>query len=141
MAVQDTDMDTNSKTNTFIISHELPGTAPATAANYGKFFTAPFPCQVVSIREVHTTAGSNGGAVTLVIEKLTGTQASDSGVSCMSSTINLKGTAETVQNAALTATAADLVLQRGDRLNLKDAGTLTAVAGVCVTVELKPLVQ
>ena len=52
---------------------------------------------------------------------------------------NLKGTANTVQAGALTTTAAALKLAPGDRLSADFAGTLTAVAGVVVTVELRPI--
>lgn len=123
---------------TLTVSAVLAGALPATAANYGVFFVAPFACEVVSVRESHETAGTDAGAVTLDIEKLTGTQAPDAGVAVLGATkINLKGTANTVQAPALTGTTADKQLAAGDRLCLKDAGTLTAVAGVAVTVELK----
>lgn len=125
---------------TFVVPITLDGAAAATAANYGVFFIAPFACEVVSVRENHTTAGSDAGAVTLDIEKLTGTQASGAGVAVLGATkINLKGAAETVQAPALTATAANKQLAVGDKLNLLDAGVLTAVAGVAVTVELKAI--
>ena len=121
-----------------VITETLQGAAAATAANYGVFFIAPFACEVVSVRENHTTAGSDAGAVTLDIEKLTGTQASGAGVAVLGATkINLKGAAETVQAPALTATTANKQLAAGDKLNLLDTGTLTAVAGVAVTIELK----
>lgn len=122
---------------TLPIIETLQGATAATAANYGVIFIAPFACEVVSVREAHTTAGSDAGAVTIDIEKLTGTQAPDAGVSVLGATINLKGTANTLQTPALTGTAANKQLAAGDRLCLKDAGVLTAVAGVTVTVELK----
>jgi hypothetical protein len=125
--------------NTFVVSKSLDGAAAATAANYGIIFIAPFACEVVSVREVHTTAGSDAGAVTLNVEKLTGTQSPDAGVSVLGATIDLKGAANTVQAPALTGTTADKQLAAGDRLCLKDTGTLTAVAGVCVAVELKKI--
>lgn len=123
--------------NTFVVTEVLQGAAAATAANYGPFFIAPIACEVVSVREAHTAAGTDTGAVTLDVEKLTGTQAPDAGVSVLGATINLKGAANTVQVPTLTGTAANKQLAIGDRLCLKDAGTLTAVAGVAVTVELK----
>lgn len=122
--------------DTFIVTETLQSGAAA-AANYGVFFVAPFACEVVSVREVHTAAGTDAGAVTLDIEKLTGTQAPDAGISVLGATVNLKGAANTVQNPALTGTAANKQLAAGDRLCLKDAGILTAVAGVAVIVELK----
>ena len=113
-----------------VIRHILAGTSAATAGNYGVFFIAPFPCEVLSVREVHETAGADAGAVTLDIEKLTGTQALDGGVAVLSSTINLKGTANTVSTGTLTGTRANRLLALNNRLALKDSGTHTAVAGV-----------
>lgn len=122
----------------FVVIEALQGASAATAANYGVFFIAPFACEVISVRENHTTAGTDAGAVTLDVEKLTGTQASGAGVAVLGATkINLKGVAETVQAPALTATTANKQLAVGDKLNLLDAGVLTAVAGTTVTVELK----
>ncbi len=123
---------------TLVVTETLQSGA-ATAANYGVFFVAPFACEVVSVREVHTAAGTDAGAVTLDVEKLTGTQALDAGVSVLAATVNLKGAANTVVNPALTATTANKQLAVGDRLALKDAGVLTAVAGVAVVVELKKI--
>ncbi|MGE5631382.1 MAG: hypothetical protein ACM3TR_09835 [Caulobacteraceae bacterium] len=125
--------------NTFLVTETVQGTTAATATNYGIFFIAPFACEVVSVREAHTALGTDAGAVTLDVEKLTGTQAPDAGVSVLSATINLKGAVNTVQNPALTATTANKQLAAGDRLCLKDAGVLTAVAGVSVSVELKKI--
>lgn len=124
--------------NTFCTSTTVQGANAATAANYGVFFIAPFACTVVSVREAHTAPGTDAAAVTLDIEKLTGTQAPDAGVAVLGATkIDLKGAANTVQAPALSGTAADLTLAAGDRLCLKDAGVLTAVAGVAVTVQFK----
>ena len=58
------------------VSHTIIGTDAATAGNYGVFWIAPVNCSVISVREVHQTAGSDGSAVTLNIEKLTGRQPS-----------------------------------------------------------------
>lgn len=128
--------------NRFTVSTTLAGTAAATGANYGKFFVAPRACTVTKISEVHTTAGSDGSAVTLSVERLQGTETSGNGDDLLGATkIDLKGTAETVQSPALTGTTASLTLAAGDRLNLVDTGTLTAVAGVCVTVELEWVVS
>lgn len=119
------------------INVRLSGTEPATAANYGVFFIADRAYRIVSIREVHSTLGTDAGAVTLTIEKLTGTQALDAGVTTQTGSFNLKGTVNSVQTATLSATAADILLAAGDRLALDDAGVLTAVAGLCVTLELQ----
>jgi hypothetical protein len=117
------------------ITETVQGTTAATAANYGVFFIADRDYKVVSAQESHTTLGTDGGAVTLTIEKLTGTQALDAGTAVLSGTFNLKGTINTVQEKI--AADANAILKKGDRLALKDSGVLTAVAGVCVTVVLQ----
>ncbi len=133
-----TSCDFNAPAVNFTISKELHGATAATAANYGKIFVAPAICTVTKISEVHTTAGNDGSAVTLDVERLQGTETSGNGDALLGGTkIDLKGTDETVQSPALTGTAASLVLAAGDRLNLVDTGTLTTLAGVVVTVELE----
>lgn len=118
------------------ISHTIYGTDAATATNYGVFFIAPFACYISSFKEVHQTAGSDASAVTLTLEKLSGTTAPDSGSVMLASTLSLKATANTVQTGTLTTTLANRNLAIGDRMCLKDAGTLTAVANVTVLCEL-----
>lgn len=122
-----------------LITEGVQGVTAATATNYGLIFIAPFPCQVVSVSEIHTVAGTDAGAVSLDIEKLTGTQALDSGVSVLSAVINLKGAINTVQSPAVSGTLANIQLATGDRLALKDVGVLTAVSSVHVLVEVKAI--
>jgi hypothetical protein len=55
---------------TLDVSALLAGTTPATAANYGVFFTAPFKCQLVSVVERHETLGTDGSAVTIMVKKV-----------------------------------------------------------------------
>jgi len=121
----------------FQVIHSLDGTAPQTAANFGKFFVANKKCVVRAIRAVFTTKGTDSGAVTLMIERLQGTETSGNGDDLLASTFNLKGTDETVQTGTLTTTKANLILSAGDRLNMVDTGTPTTLAGLCVTVELE----
>ncbi len=121
---------------TIRVGDHLQGAAPATAANYGTFFIADRRYQVLAIRVVHGTASSSG---TVMVEKLTGTQAKTAGVDLMSSTISTAGAANTVNTGTLTATAADLILAAGNRLGLENGGTLTSSADLCVMVDLKPL--
>lgn len=107
------------------------------------FFIANRAYQVTAVREVHATAGSDAGAVNLQITKDTGTQAPGAGVDLLTNNTNagfdMKGTANTVQVGTLTATTADLQLAAGNRLSVDFAGTLTALAGVTVTVSLKAI--
>jgi len=119
------------------IFHTIYGTGAATATNYGIFFIAPWTCRVMKFQEVHQTAGSDGGAVTLDLEKLTGTQAPDAGTALLSSTLSLKATANTVQTGTLTATTGNLLLATGDRLCLKDAGVMTAVDNLTIMLQIQ----
>lgn len=118
------------------LSHTIYGTGAATAANYGVFFIAPILMRIASVREVHQTAASDGSAVTLNIEKLTSTQATGGGVVVLSAGLSLKATANIVQSGVLSTTLPNINLAIGDRLALKEAGVLTAVANVTVLIEL-----
>ena len=122
----------------FPVSVQLKNAEPATAANYAPFFISDRSMIVVAVSEVHGTAGTDAGAVTLQIERLQGTEAPDAGDTLLASALSLKTTANTVQYATLVGT--DVIrLGRGDRLCLKDAGTLTSVANLIVTVYLRLL--
>ena len=99
------------------------------------FFIAPFDLTIKQIQEVHSTAGSDAGAVTLQVERLQGTEApGGNGDALLATAFNAKATANTVQAGTLTGTSALLSLSAGDRLGLNYTGTLTALAGVVVTV-------
>lgn len=106
------------------------------------FFVADRAYNVVAISEVHATAGNDAGAVNLQVTKDTSTDAPGAGTDLLTNNtnagFNLKGTANTVQNGTLTATAASLKLAAGDRLSVDFAGTLTTLAGVVVSVYLEP---
>ena len=121
------------------ISGIVFGTSAATAANYGNFFTADRGYKVIEISEVHRTAGTNGGAVTVSVEKCASGTAPDSGIDLLATALSLKATVNTPQFGTLTLTKRDLILKRGDRLILKDSGTLTDVADVNITVILQEI--
>lgn len=118
------------------VSHTIIDTMAATAADYGVFFIAPQKCLVTKVLEAHKTAGTDGGAVTLNIEKLTSGQAPDAGVTTLSTAFNLKAAINTVQTGVLNK-GSSISLAPGDRLCMKDVGTLTAVANVTVLVEVQ----
>lgn len=118
------------------IKHNLAGTSAATAGNYSTFWIAPFPCYVSAFYEVHATAGTDAGSVTLQLEKLTGTAAPGAGSAILSSALSLKATANTVQTGTITPTIANKNLVAEDRLALLLSGTPTNVANVTVLVEL-----
>jgi hypothetical protein len=101
------------------------------------FFLAPYRCRVTKISEVHATAAGQAGTAT--VERLQATEAPGSGDDLLSTTkIDLAGTVNTVQTPALTGTAANLVLEVGNRLALKLAsGASTTLANACVAVEIE----
>ncbi|MCX7748483.1 MAG: LamG domain-containing protein [Clostridia bacterium] len=127
----------NSPETNFIVTATVPGTLASWPDNYGVFFTAPFPCEIVSVREVHASAAVDSGNVVLDIEKLTGSQAPNSGVSLLDTAIDLKNAANTVQAPSLNSNTANIQLGAGDRLCLKDVGVLSGLNGVSITIELK----
>ena len=126
------------------VTVNLADTLPQTAANYGMFFTAHRPYEVVKITEVHGTLGTDAGAVTLQVEKLTGTTAKGSGTNIITTAFDLKS----ANNTVVTKNVTDLVglttgsyptfLATGDRLALKTTGVLTAIKDIQVTVTLRP---
>lgn len=130
-------INTNHIRQVSFLTTSLPGSNAATAGNYGIFFVATRPCKITAISEVHTTLGSS--TPTLQIEKLTGTQALDAGTTLLATAFDLHATANTVQRGVLVSGGLQtaLSLKQGDRLALKDIGTLTALAGVSVTVQLE----
>lgn len=105
------------------------------------FFVADGAYLVTGISYAHSTAGSDASAVSLQITKDTGTTAPGAGTDLLTNNTNAgfdcKGTANTVQTGALVASEATRTLASGDRLSLDFAGTVTALAGVVVTVSLR----
>jgi hypothetical protein len=116
----------------------VASTAAATADNYGIIYTAPYPVRVIGLTERHETAGSDGGAVTLQLEKVPSGTAKGSGTNLLATALSLKATANTVQNGSLVSSSA-VDLAAGDSIALKTSGTLTAVDGVAVTVRMQRL--
>ena len=119
----------------FWVRHTLEGTTPATAGNYGIFFIVPMICTVTGFTEAHQVKGTDGSAVTLQLEALTGTTVSGSGINLLTAGLSLKATINTVQNGVLISPA-PLSLSIGNRLGLVLTGTPTAVANLTVVVEL-----
>lgn len=134
----------------FYVTVNLEDTTAQTAANYGMFFTAYHPCELLAASEVHGTKGTDAGAVTLQIEKLTGTTAKGAGDTILVTAWDLKGANNTVvfkkgkdfDNTAPAVATDGLTrtqLIQGERLALKSAGTLTALKDVQVTLFFKTL--
>ena len=119
------------------LNETLPGTTAATAGNYGVVFIAPYPCIFLGATEVHSVQGTDGGAVTLQIERLIGTTATGSGINLLGAGFNLKGTINTVQTAVLAPIPkVSFALKKGDRLGLALTGTPTSVSQLVVIIQL-----
>jgi hypothetical protein len=98
--------------------------------------------EVLAISEVHTTAGTDAGAVTLQMQKCTGTQAPSAGTNLLTAALSMKTTANTPQYASqllgtMVTDRSKLRLTGGDRLALDYTGTVTSLAGVAITVTMK----
>lgn len=121
----------------FYVTFTIPGTLAATATNFTHFFIFRHPAEVLRVSEVHSTAGTDLGAVTLDVQRLTGTTAPGAGTSILASTFNLKGTANTVVTKEGKQLAANRQFAENERICLSTSGTLTLLAGVNVTLYCK----
>lgn len=105
----------------------------STSGNYTTFWIAPFGGTVVNIWEVHNSAGSDNGS--LNIEKLDDGTSEGSGTNLLSSDFDLTATANNVRMGSLIRS--NKAISKGQRLALKDSGTLTGIGTITVVVELK----
>jgi len=121
------------RVQSFSVNAHLAGAAPATAANYGRFWTAPAKCVVDSVEAVFSANSSSG---TVTVHKVPSGTAQDSGTTLLSSTISTASGADTRQQGTLSTTAATVELAAGDSLQLVDSGTLTSLTDLAVTVGL-----
>jgi len=122
----------------FCVSTTLPGITPRTAGNYGVFFIAPFPCEVLSVSEVHQNNGTITNS-TLQVEKLTSNQALRDGAFVCKTGFLMTTSANIPRTRTGYAELQNTTLVKGDRLALYEPlYALDAITGICVTVHLKP---
>lgn len=108
-------------------------TAPQTAGTYSILFSSDRDWDVIAVIEAHGTACSSDG--TLQIEKCGPGVAPDSGTALLRTALALNTTANTPQYGALLTNT--LRIKRGDRLVAKDAGTLSSVKDLNITILLR----
>src|SRR3990167_10010379 len=113
----------------------LLGTSAATAANYSVLMNVLNPIELVLIEVSFTTASTSG---TLQFEKLTVTTAPGAGSVILDSVISLSGTANTLVTSNQRQMTSARVFERGDRIALVDAGTLTNLTDLVVSIYYKP---
>lgn len=124
---------------TLPVAVRIPGADAATAANYlTPFFIAQRTYEVVEVTERHEAAGTDLGAVTVMLNKVPSGTAPASGTSILSAGINLKATADTNQSGTVIKTSVRRLVT-GDALCLETTGTLMSVSGVTVSVLLKAI--
>jgi hypothetical protein len=112
--------------------------AGATAADYdGLGGIAYEAMELVSAVARQGTAGSDAGAVTLMVKKVPSGTAKASGTDMLAAGLDLKATADTNQSGTLSATLANRRLAAGDAFGLVPTGTLTAVDAVSVSLVFK----
>ncbi len=116
------------------IAHSIYGATAQTATNYGIIFVARHPIEIMRITETHSTAGSDAGTVTLDVKKAGSGVAIASGVTLLTSTFNLKSTANTPVYKEGQDLSANRKLKEGDRIGLVASGTLTSLTDVQITI-------
>jgi hypothetical protein len=94
--------------------------------------------EVVGVKLAPRVAGTDASAVTVNVQKCTGTTAPGSGTDLLTAGLNLKGTINTVQSGTLISTESSKRLTAGDRLAINFTGTLTAAIGL-VSIYLKKI--
>lgn len=122
-----------SQPDTWAESAVLGGSSPATAANYGEFYTAPYGVTVKSCTVRFQTAGTSS---TVDVKKAASGTAISAGQSVLSAPISTAGAAATNVAGTLNATLANTKLNAGDSLGLVNGGTLTNLANLVITLEL-----
>lgn len=102
------------------------------------FFIATRALRVVGVVVRPTVAGTDAGAVTAVVQKTPSGTAIGSGTTVHAGSANLKGTANTNQALALSATPAAMRLAAGEALAVDFTGVLTSAVGT-ITVAMVAL--
>ena len=106
-------------------------------------FPGPGEWELVGVSEVHDVAGT-GGACTLDVKKCASGTSIASGTSMLASTFDLESTADTVvkktvSNGGVHGTESTRIITDGQVIGIDITGTTTSVAGLAVTLWLKPL--
>jgi hypothetical protein len=99
------------------------------------------PLEIVAIKCTFATAA--GSALTAYVSKEKAGQAPGAGTSTMSGTFNLNATANTVQSATLAASLLSkaVTIQPGEHLSIKLSAAVGSLAGLLITVYVRPFTQ
>lgn len=121
------------RVQSFTVNTLLTGTAPATASQYERFWTAPAKCVVDYLVLTYSVASTSG---TVQLEKVPSGTAQGSGTNILTATVSTSSAANTNNEGTISSTAATAELAAGDSLALVNGGTLTGLTDLQVTVGL-----
>lgn len=97
------------------------------------FWVAPYACQVVAVKEVHSVVGGAAAAISprkITVNGTAPNAAAGANVKeLVSAAISLTSTVNTVQTGSLSSTVSDLQLAVGDRLAYNITGTIGTPTG------------
>lgn len=112
-------------------------TIPISAASVDTYaFVSDGDWTIASIKEIHAVAGNDTSPANVTITVCDDTEAPSAGLPCHNTTIDLKGTAATIQEPTLSLVAANYTLANNDTLGVDFSGTLTTLAGGTITIEM-----
>lgn len=118
------------------LNHCLFGATPATAANWGPFFTATHELEIV---RVLLSWSANSASGTAMLEKLEAGVAIGSGSDILAATVSTAAGALTPVERKGTDLTTARILKAGDRIGLEDGGVLTGLTDFSVTIYYVPI--
>jgi hypothetical protein len=101
------------------------------------FFIADRDYEVKAIYEVHKTKDTDSGTVTATIRRSRAAGVTIANGTALCTALSMKTTDDTVQEATLSTTAADLKIEEDDRISV-DLEGVTDLAGVTIVLVLSP---
>jgi len=100
-------------------------------------YEIPVACKLVSVKERHTTPETTAGTLTAMVKKVPSGTAIAGGTDTLAAGINMKATANTKQEPALHATAANYTFAAGDGVGALLSGAATELAKEALTLEFQ----
>lgn len=118
----------------YCLAHTIYGSDSATSANYGVFFNATHPIDILRV-VASWTANSTSGNIQL--ERLTAGETLTNGDDILATAFDTSAGANTPVEKRARDLDVTRVLQ-GERLALNASGTLTGLANFCITIYYAP---
>lgn len=119
-----------------VINIHLPGTTPATAANYDQAEIFPYTAGTV-VEAWYSYLGEGGTSASVQVRKAeSGTAISAVASENITEAMPLTASADTNKSLAMTLTP-NTSLVKGDRIGIQNNGTLTGLDDLVVTLKVK----